>query len=172
MWIINASLHGGVVTVQQGWSVLTHFVYIYHLFTSTKKMRGMFQFYKKILNVVISLSLNDSAHNILNDVLKIVLVSLMVSCVCHPLECNLSNRWHDNVLLEQPSQYLELVFLWLLLSTCCFLVIRVFFFLKDLCHWATARIVVADGFAVLAFLRSLHHSLLMGSFNSKFCSHS
>ena len=66
MWIINASLHGGVVTVQQGWGVLTHFVDIYHLFTSTEKMRGMFQFH----HVVISLSLNDSAHNILNDVLK------------------------------------------------------------------------------------------------------
>ena len=40
MWIINASLHCGVVTVQQGWGVLTHFVDIYHLFTSTEKMRG------------------------------------------------------------------------------------------------------------------------------------
>ena len=41
---------------------------------------------------------------------------------------------------------------------------------KDICHWATASVVVADGYAVLAFLRSLHHSLLMGSFVSKFCS--
>ena len=32
--------------------------------------------------------------------------------------------------------------------------------------------MVADGFSVLAFLRSLHHSLLMGSFVSKFCSRS
>ena len=32
-------------------------------------------------------------------------------------------------------------------------------------------IVVAEGFAVLAFL-NLHHSLLMGSFVSKFCSRS
>ena len=44
-WIINVSLHGGVVTVQQGWGVLTHFVDIYHLFTSTENMRGMFQFH-------------------------------------------------------------------------------------------------------------------------------
>ena len=41
---------------------------------------------------------------------------------------------------------------------------------KDIRHWATASIVVADGFAVLAFLRSLHHTLLMGSFVSEFCS--
>ena len=41
---------------------------------------------------------------------------------------------------------------------------------KDICHWATASIVVTGGFAVLAFLRSLHHSLLMGSFVSEFCS--
>ena len=45
MCIINASLHGGIVTVQQGWGVLTHFVDIYHLFTSTEKMHGMFQFH-------------------------------------------------------------------------------------------------------------------------------
>ena len=51
--------------------MLTHFVDIYHLFTSTEKMRGMFQFHNFFLNVVISLSLNISAHNILNDVLKI-----------------------------------------------------------------------------------------------------
>ena len=115
-------------------------------------MRGMF-------NVVISLSLNDSTHNILNDVLKIygLVGSLLFNgfmclwwfpCGCHPLECNLSDRWHGNVLLEQPSQYLapskgcaDLVFLWLLLwqnpqlflsyiwlmfSICCFLLIRVF----------------------------------------------
>ena len=41
--IINASLHGGIVNVQQRWGVSTHFVDIYHLFTSTEKMRGMFQ---------------------------------------------------------------------------------------------------------------------------------
>ena len=41
--IINASLHGGIVNVQQGWGVSTHFVDIYHLFTSAEKMRGMFQ---------------------------------------------------------------------------------------------------------------------------------
>ena len=39
---------------------------------------------------------------------------------------------------------------------------------KDICHWPTAGTVVADGFAVLAFFRSLHHSLLV----SKFCCHS
>ena len=38
------------------------------------------------------------------------------------------------------------------------------FIKKDIYHWATASTVVADGFAVLVFLRSLHHSLLMGSF--------
>ena len=43
---------------------------------------------------------------------------------------------------------------------------------KDICHWATASILVADGFAVLAFLGSLHHSLLKVFFVSKFCSHS
>ena len=74
MCIINASLHGGIVTVQQGRGVLTHFVDSYHLFTSTEKMHGMFQFHNFFLNVVISLSLNDSAHNILNDVLKIMLI--------------------------------------------------------------------------------------------------
>ena len=51
--------------------MLTHFVDIYHLFTSTEKMRGMFQFHILFLNVVISIPLNDSAHNIPNDVLKI-----------------------------------------------------------------------------------------------------
>ena len=45
MCIINASLHGGIVTVQQGWGVLTHFVDIYHLFTSTEKMYEMFKFH-------------------------------------------------------------------------------------------------------------------------------
>ena len=54
--------------------MLTHFVDIYHLFTSTEKMHGMFQFQFFSLNVVISLSLNDSAHNILNDVLKIMFI--------------------------------------------------------------------------------------------------
>ena len=43
--IISASLHGDIVTVQQGWGVLIHFVDIYHLFTSTEKMHGMFQFH-------------------------------------------------------------------------------------------------------------------------------
>ena len=37
-------------------------------------------------------------------------------------------------------------------STCCFLVFKSFH-KKDICHWATASIVVADGFAVLAFWR-------------------
>ena len=61
--------------------------------------------------MVISLSLNDSAHNILNDVLKLygLVGSLLFNGfsvfdgfpgVCHPLECNLSDRWHGNVLLE------------------------------------------------------------------------
>ena len=54
--------------------MLTHFVDIYHLFTATEKMHGMFQFHILFLNVVISLSLNDSARNILNDVLKIMLI--------------------------------------------------------------------------------------------------
>ena len=45
MCIINASLHGGIVTVQQGYDVLTHFVDISHLFISTEKMHGMFQFH-------------------------------------------------------------------------------------------------------------------------------
>ena len=44
-FFINASLHGGIVTVQQERGVLTHFVDIYHLFTSTEKMHGMFQFH-------------------------------------------------------------------------------------------------------------------------------
>jgi len=34
----------------------------------------------------------------------------------------------------------------------------------DICNWGTDSIVVADEYAVLAFLRSLHHSRLMGSF--------
>ena len=38
---------------------------------------------------------------------------------------------------------------------------------KDICQWATASIVVADGFAVLAFWRILHHSLPTGSFALK-----
>ena len=75
MCVINASLHGCVMTVQQGLGVLTHFVDIYHLFTSTEKMHGMFQFQICFLNAVTSLSLNDSAHNILNYVLKIYLWS-------------------------------------------------------------------------------------------------
>ena len=45
MCIINASLHCCIVTVQQGWGVLTRFVDIYHLFTSIEKMHGMFQFH-------------------------------------------------------------------------------------------------------------------------------
>ena len=52
--------------------MLTHFVDIYHLFTSTEKMRGMFQFHNFLLDMVISL--NDSAHNMLNDVLKIIFI--------------------------------------------------------------------------------------------------
>ena len=66
------------------------------------------------LNVIISLSLNDSAHNILNDVLTIIFIIMVLleasSCaswkclwwfpgVCHPLKCNLSDRWHGNELL-------------------------------------------------------------------------
>ena len=35
---------------------------------------------------------------------SMVLVSLVVFWC--PLECNLSDRWHGNVLLEKPSQYL------------------------------------------------------------------
>ena len=49
---------------------------------------------------------------------------------------------------------------------CCFLVFKSFH-KQDICHWATASIVVADGFAVLVFcffLRILHHSLPTGSF--------
>ena len=82
--------------------------------------------------MVISLSLNDSARNILNDILKIMFIwscwKLALQCLwwflggCHPLKCNLSDRWHGNVLLEQPSQYLapskgcaDLVFFRLLL---------------------------------------------------------
>ena len=61
---------------------------------------------------VSSFFLNDSAHNILNDVLKIMFIW---SCwklalqwfyclwwfpgVCHPLEYNLSDKWHGNELL-------------------------------------------------------------------------
>ena len=97
------------------------------------------------------------------------------------------------MLLEQPSQYLapskgcaDLVFLCvtasLTESSAVFVThfTNVFnmlfpcdwslFTKKDICHWATVSIVVADGFAVLAFLRSLHHSLLTGSFVSEFCS--
>ena len=48
-------------------------------------------------------------------------------------------------------------------STCCFLVFKPFH-KQDICHWATAGIVVADGFAFLAFWRIVHHSLLTGSF--------
>ena len=48
-------------------------------------------------------------------------------------------------------------------STCCFLVFKSFH-KQDICHWTTASIVVADGFAVLAFWRILHHSLPTGSF--------
>ena len=35
-------------------------------------------------------------------------------------------------------------------TTCCFLVFKSFH-KQDICHWATASIVVAGGFAVLAF---------------------
>ena len=109
---------------------------------------------------MISLSRNDSAQTILNDVLKIyglvgsllfngfsvfggLLVSVILWIVISP-----TGRWHGNVLLEQPSQYrapstgcADLVFLslllwqnpqlflsyiWLMFSTCCFLLIRVF----------------------------------------------
>ena len=51
-----------------------HFVDIYHLFTSTDKMHRMFQFHIFFINMLISLSLNDSAHNILNDVPKIIYI--------------------------------------------------------------------------------------------------
>ena len=37
---------------------------------------------------------------------SMVLCLWWVPSVCHPLECNLSNRWHGNVLFEQPSQHL------------------------------------------------------------------
>ena len=73
---------------------------------------------------------------------------LLEACSSMVLVSSMVDRWHGNVLLEQPSQYVapskgcaDLVFLWLLLwqnpqlflsyiwlmfSTCCFLVIRVF----------------------------------------------
>ena len=44
-------------------------------------------------------------------------------------------------------------------STCCFLVFKSFH-KQDICHWATASIVVADGFAVLAFWRILHSAII------------
>ena len=67
--------------------------------------------------MVISLSRNDSAQTILNDVLKIyglagsllfngfsvfdgLLVSVILWTVISP-----TGRWHGNVLLEQPSQH-------------------------------------------------------------------
>ena len=48
-------------------------------------------------------------------------------------------------------------------STCCFLVFKSFH-KQDICHWATASIMVADGFAALAFRRILHHFLPTGFF--------
>ena len=54
--------------------MLAHFVDIYHLFTSTEKDTWNVPVSYFFLNVVISLSLNDSAHNIRNDVLKIMFI--------------------------------------------------------------------------------------------------
>ena len=51
--------------------MLTHFVDIYHLFTLYREDAWNVPVSKYFLNAVIALSLNDSAHNILNDVLKI-----------------------------------------------------------------------------------------------------
>ena len=42
-------------------------------------------------------------------------------------------------------------------STCCFVVLKSFH-KQDICNWATASTMVADGFAVFAFWRILHHS--------------
>ena len=53
-------------------------------------------------------------------------------------------------LWQNPQLFLP--YIWLMVSTCCFLVFKSFH-KKDICHWATASIVVADGFAVLAFWR-------------------
>ena len=130
------------------------------------------------LSVVISLSLNDSAHNILNDVLKIYglvksllfngfsvfggfLVSVILSSVTSPTG-GMVMSFSSAVFDIHLTNVFNIIIIILFKS----------FHKQNICHWATASIVVADGFAVLAFWRILHHSLLMGSFVSKFCSHS
>ena len=151
--------------------------------------------------MVISLSLNDFAQNILNDVLKIyglvgsllfngfcvfdgflvsVILSTVISPTCGMVMCFSSSQvsilhlQNDVLILFSFGCFFDRI------SSCfcqaffnmLFVCIRVFSHKKDICHWATASIVVADGFVVLAFWGILHHSLLMSSFLSKFCSHS
>ena len=153
---------------------------------------------------LISLSLNDSAHNILKDVLKIYglvgsllfnsfsvldgfLVSVILSSVISPtggMVMCFSSSQVSILHLQKDGWSCFLVTASLTESSAVFVIhlTNVFnmLFLCDsslfthtkICHWATASIVVSDGFAVLAFLRSLRLSLLIGSFVSKFCSRS
>ena len=76
------------------------------------------------------------------------------------------DRFFDRIL----SCFLSYI---LLMFSTCFLVIRVFS-QKDICHWATASIVVAGGFAVLLFWGAYIAPFwwVLSFFLSKFCSRS
>ena len=128
MCIINASLHCDCSTRMRCVDTFRHLSLTY-LDSEDAWNVPVSQF---LLNLASLLSLNDSIHNILNNVLKIyslvgsllfngfsVFDGFLVSVI---LGCNLSDRRHGNVLLEQPTRYFapskgcaDLVFFWLLL---------------------------------------------------------
>ena len=121
--------------------------------------------------MVISLSLNDSAHNILNDVLKIMFIWSCWKLLLYGF--SVFDGFLVSVILSSvisATGGMVMSFSLAVFDThltnvlpCCFLVFKSFH-KQDICHWATASIVVADGFAVLVFWRILHHSLPTGSF--------
>ena len=86
--IINATLHGGIVTIQQGWGwgaepfkkrLVTQFAGISHLFISTENTRTMLQLHNFPLT---RSSENYAAFNILNDVLRWGLVGSLLNLDC------------------------------------------------------------------------------------------
>ena len=154
--------------------------------------------------MVISLSLNDSAHNILNDVLKSwnclvgsllfnsfsvfggFLVSLILSSVISPTggmvmcfsssQVSILHLQKDVLILFSCNCFFDRI-----LSCFCHTLILTYVFnmlfpcdssLSTKKTSVTGQQLALWLLADLLFLRSLHHSLLTGSFVSKFCNRS
>ena len=162
--------------------------------------------------MVISLSLNDSAHNILNDVPKVsyiyiyynlygliesllitgfsvfggflvsVILSSVISLTGGMVMCFSSSQvsilhlQKDVLILFSFGCFFGRIFSYFCqtFDSCFQHVVSLYSTFKSFhkkgicqCHWATASIVVADGFAVLIFWTILYNSLSMGSFVSK-----